>query len=136
MSKSVFKWTSDGVIDVEHRGETVTVNVPEWMTGDLVNDPSGFLDKIRNTLDDRTIVHRILSQLVIDLRAACRPQDSNEKPQAINAETARNIAAKWAPKPVNVPKQAKSDEEEAEDVIAKLKAKGYSNKKIKEKLGL
>lgn len=124
MAESIFTWTKRGTIVVRHRGDQVEVNVPEWMQGDLVNNPTGMLDQIRQVMDDRTIVASILSDKVIDLRAAIRPNDTDDEPKELDKDAAKKLAPTWTPPAVKPPQSKKA--EDPMSAIEALKKAGWT----------
>jgi DNA-directed RNA polymerase subunit H (RpoH/RPB5) len=111
-SESIYTLIENGMIDVKHGEDVVTLDLPEWLTevdGKIDNE-----DKLLEWAQSHDILlplmQKGLQATVIDMRAKARPADKKKVKQVMVHEDAQKALDEYVIKPLKVPKLSKQDE--------------------------
>jgi hypothetical protein len=125
MAKSIYEILTTRTIDVEDKGKTITVSLPDWMPSDTQYENDSDLVA---QLDREGLLHIVLQsgirQELIALRATIRPTG---KDQGFEEGECQDRASKYRPeahKRPNQPKAAKVEALTVEQLMAELKRRG------------
>lgn len=88
MAKSFYNILADREIEVNHDGETVWLQLPEWLTecAEFLEDEEKMLEWAQEHEIVLALFHSGIQQLIIALRAAARPNDKDGKKVSILGE--------------------------------------------------
>lgn len=125
MAKSIYEVLADRTIDVEDKGKTITVALPDWMPSDISYEND---NDLVTHLERQGLLHIVLQsgirQELIALRATVRPTG---KDQTFEQGECQARATKYLPeahKRPNQPKPAQIEALTVEQLMAELKRRG------------
>lgn len=125
MAKSIYEVLTDRTIDVEDKGKTLTVSLPDWIPSDTQYENDSDLGA---QLEREGLLHIVLQsgirQELIALRATVRPTG---KEQAFEQGECEDRASKYRPEAHKRPNQPKAPKVEAltvKQLMAELKRRG------------
>jgi hypothetical protein len=125
MAKSIYEVLTDRTIEIEDKGKTITVSLPNWLPSDTQYENASDLVA---QLDREGLLHIVLQsgirQELIALRATVRPTG---KDQTFEQGECQARATKYRPeshKRPNQPKPAKVEALTVEQLMAELKRRG------------
>ena len=125
MAKSIYEILSTRTMEVEDKGKTLTVSLPDWMPSDISYETE---DDLVTHLERQGLLGIVLQsgirQELIALRAAVRPSG---KDQTFEQGECQGRATKYRPeahKRPNQPKPAKVEALTVEQLMAELKRRG------------
>ena len=125
MAKSIYEVLTDRTIDVEDKGKTITVNLPDWFPTDIeYENEAELVDRLRVEGLLGIVLQSGIRQELIALRATVRPTG---KDQTFEQEECQDRASKYRPeahKRPNQPKAAKVESLTVEQLMAELKRRG------------
>lgn len=145
MAKNFFETIEDGMLEVDHCGEKVTLNLPEWLieAKGILEDESELVRWANEHEIMHGLIHNGIQKLLIDLRASARPRGKDAKERSIKneIEKAQANVNEFVLAPVKRPGQSKKAEREAIELetlkatISGMRAAGIDDETIRTILG-
>lgn len=131
MAKSMFEIIESGIIEVNHNGEDVNFELPEWMKelNGILEDEKAMNEWAKRNNIGLATHHNNIAKTIIDLRATIRPADvaGKEKGSKVkvslieDAENAQERADAFIIKPATRPGTGGSGKAKAEiETLAKV----------------
>ncbi len=112
MAKSFHNIIKDGTFVVSHRGEDVTLTLPEWLSEakDKLDDEKALTEWAKDNGVLHALLHAGIQQLIINLRAIARPPVNIKTDESlsiiVNIIAAQERINEYIFKPVAKPGQA------------------------------
>ena len=128
MAQSIRQQLNSGKVEVQHKGQHATFDLPDWMhmsDSTLDNEPE-LLEHLRaHNIDLVALIHAGLDSNVIKVRAKARPSEDDA-----TLDTATNRAKAREHMPSRLTKPGQTTEKKAAGAIQALLDQGWSMEQI------